>query len=298
MPDRTRAKDASSLHKYRIELPVLIDDMDLSVYARSLYIHLKRVAGDHGSCWESARTLAKACGMSAGQVSKAKDELERHGLIVRNIKSVKGGIGDDITIVDIWPDTFQRYAPESERAKESDHHTITLTSKRSPHDHLDESDHHTITSGESDQEAITLTSKRSPHDPKNHDLPYSESHDGDGDGDGDRARESFFRELRKREISRTKARQIAASDLDPSTVLASIDNLIAAGKSIGHIINLLEDTPPAKGQPYERPTNGRADHAPHRPKRAAAGTHNPERDAEYDAQIAEWERQAAERKRA
>jgi len=177
MATKTRAKDNSSLHKYRIELPVLIDDMELSVYARSLYIHLKRRAGDHGSCYEGARSLAKACGMSAGQVSKAKDELAARGLIVRNIKSVRGGIADDISIVDIWPETFEKYAPERDREKESDHHTITLTSKRSPHDHLDESDHHTITSTESDQEAITLTSKRSPHDPKNHDLPYNKDLD-------------------------------------------------------------------------------------------------------------------------
>lgn len=177
MATKTRVKDESTLHTYRIEIPVLIDDMGLSVYARSLYIHLKRRAGEKGSCYESARALAQACGMSAGQVSKAKDELESRGLIVRGVKMVRGGVGDDISIVDVWPETFKRYAPESEQTKESDHHTITSPSKRSPHDHLEESDHHTITSDQSDQEVIALTSKRSPHDPKNHDLPYKKDLD-------------------------------------------------------------------------------------------------------------------------
>lgn len=292
MHEKTRAKDRSSLHKYRIEIPVLIDDMELSVYARSLYIHLKRRAGDDGSCWESARTLARACGMSAGQVSKAKDELEQRGLIVRNIKSVRGGIADDISLVDIWPECFRRYAPQSEETQESDHHTITSPPKRSPHDRLGESDHQVITSSESDHQVITESIKRSPHDPKNH-------VGDDVGGDGDRARESFFRELRRREISRAKSEAISQMDIDPPTVLASIDNLLADGRSIGHIINLIEDTPPEKGKPYERRTNGtngrHSAPADRRGRSAPMAAPNPAVDAELAAQLAIWEREAAER---
>jgi hypothetical protein len=157
------------LRHYRIELPNMIDDLGLSVYAFRLYVHLKRVAEDEGSCWQSARTLAEACNMSAGKVSEAKDELEQKHLITRHPKIQRGGIGDDITIVDIWPQNFARYAPESEPRKESDHHTITSSPEVITTRSLRESDHHTITSDESDQEVIALTSKRSPHDPKNHD---------------------------------------------------------------------------------------------------------------------------------
>lgn len=163
---KTRARDRSSLRHYRIELPNLIDDMGLSVYAFRLYVHLKRVAEDEGSCWQSARTLADACNMSAGQVSKAKDELEQKQLIARHPKILRGGIGDDITIVDIWPKNFAHYAPESVPGQESDHHTITSSPEVITTRSLQESDHHTITSGESDQDTITLMSKRSYSDPK------------------------------------------------------------------------------------------------------------------------------------
>lgn len=149
MADKTRAKDTSSLHRYRIELPLLVDDLDLDVYEFRLYAHLKRVAADEGSCWQSARTLAKVCKMSASQISKAKASLEQRGLITRQERAVRGGIADDISIVDIWPATFKRYAQTS--TQESDREAITSTSKRSPDDHLQESD----------REAIALTSKRS-----------------------------------------------------------------------------------------------------------------------------------------
>lgn len=170
-PVKTRSRDRSSLPHYRVELPILLDDMNLSVYAFRLYVHLKRVAerSDEGSCWESARTLASACNMSSGQVSKAKDELEQQGLITRHPKVLRGGIGDDITIVDIWPRNFERYAPERKVAQESDHHTITSTSEVITTRSLSESDHHTITSSESYHCMIAETIKRSYSDPIDHD---------------------------------------------------------------------------------------------------------------------------------
>jgi hypothetical protein len=36
------------MRKYRIEIPNLIDDAGLSVYALRLYVHLKRVTGAEG----------------------------------------------------------------------------------------------------------------------------------------------------------------------------------------------------------------------------------------------------------
>ena len=69
--------DKSDLRKYRIEIPNLIAEMGLSVYAFRLYVHIKRVAGESQSddCQHSTRSLARACRMSIGQVSKAKREL-------------------------------------------------------------------------------------------------------------------------------------------------------------------------------------------------------------------------------
>ena len=44
----TTVTDTGSLHPYRIELPIMIDDMRLSVSAFRLYAHFKRRAGDTG----------------------------------------------------------------------------------------------------------------------------------------------------------------------------------------------------------------------------------------------------------
>lgn len=98
-------------------------------------------------------------------------------------------------------------------------------------------------------------------------------------------------------------------DFDPETILRSLDNMLsdaaAAGQdpdqAIGRFVRRLLLTPPAKGKPYERrrtrPTQ--SDVPTYRAQRSAlaASAPNPERDAEYDAQLAAWEQQAAERQR-
>lgn len=256
-PPKTRSRDRSSLPKYRVELPILLDDMNLSVYAFRLYVHLKRVAerSDEGSCWESARTLATACNMSSGKVSEAKDELEQKGLITRHPRMLRGGIGDDIIIVDIWPENFARYAPESGTDKKSDHHTITSPSEVITTRSLSESDHLVITSGESDHQVIASTSKRSPGDPIDHDQYHIESLDPtptaretkNGVGDDD-----YFHQLRKRGVGHKKAKEIAARCTDQARILAILDNRPveardpqspAFGKLLLDILDGVADTP-------------------------------------------------------
>lgn len=275
-PAKTRSRDRSSLPKYRVELPILLDDMNLSVYAFRLYVHLKRVAerSEEGSCWESARTLAQACNMSSGQVSKAKDELEKEGLITRHIKMMRGGVGDDITIVDIWPQNFARYGPERGPGSESDHHTITSNQKVITTRSLSESDHHTITSGESDQEVITLTSKRSYSDPIDHDQYHIESlttpptptaHESKNGGGGD-----FFFELRRRGVGKRKAQEIAAKRNDPENVLHLIDARSGASPpdspAFGRLINdILDGVAGGYVAPAAAPKNGMSTPLPTKP---------------------------------
>lgn len=122
MADSDRVIDKSTLHRYRIELPIMLDDMDLSVYAFRLYIHMKRRAGDDGSCWEGSRALAKACHMSLGQVAKAKKELKDKGLITIEKYKTKTGDGDNISVVDLWPKNFETYAKAEESV-----HTVNAT---------------------------------------------------------------------------------------------------------------------------------------------------------------------------
>ena len=131
--------DAGDLHKYRTEIPNCVDDMDLSVYAFRLYAHMKRVAGDDGQCYQSTRTLAAACKMSAGMVSKAKDELLAAGLIkIETGHDPKKGCDfHTITIVDIWFDNFIKYAPRSPHEQARSHSEQAHSpdeQARSPHE--------------------------------------------------------------------------------------------------------------------------------------------------------------------
>jgi hypothetical protein len=104
--------DAGDPRKYYTQIPNMIDDSDLSVYAFRLYARLKRVAGDGGKCYQSTKTLSTACKMSMGSVKKAKEELAAAGLIV--IKVIPGEHGEfashEITITDIWQENMSKYA--------------------------------------------------------------------------------------------------------------------------------------------------------------------------------------------
>lgn len=110
--DDFRIKDNGDLRKYRTELPNLIDDLKLSVWAFRLYVHLKRVAGDEGACWQSTATLAESCLMSEGTVSNAKVELVEKRLIsIESHQLERGGRAAHlITINDIWLENFLKYS--------------------------------------------------------------------------------------------------------------------------------------------------------------------------------------------
>ncbi len=112
-----KIKDEGDPKKYWTQLPNLIDDMGLSVYAFRLYVHLKRVVGEmeNGECWQSVKTLAENCNMSIGMVTKAKKELDDLSLInIEKVKNPRGGRDfHKITIVDIWPENIKKYASSS-----------------------------------------------------------------------------------------------------------------------------------------------------------------------------------------
>lgn len=112
-------QDSSDLRRYRTELPNLIDDIGLSVYAYRLYGHFKRVCGasPDGRCWQNTRTLAEHCRMSVGQVSKAKQELIAYGLIsIDKQPHPTKPASDVVTLVDIWMVNMMAYAPGQEDA--------------------------------------------------------------------------------------------------------------------------------------------------------------------------------------
>lgn len=107
-----KVTDRSSLHRYRTEIPNMLLEMDLSVYAMRLYLQIKKIAGDDGKCFYSTRELAEQCRMGTGSVSRAKQELVDRDLIRVERDSVNDR--DNITIVDLWPANFAHFARESE----------------------------------------------------------------------------------------------------------------------------------------------------------------------------------------
>lgn len=102
--------DEGDLRKYRIELPNLLDDLQLSVYAFRLYVHIKRRTGANGgTCFEGARGMAETCKMSVGKVVSAKKELAAAGLIDITPGNPKTNTADLIRIRDMWAENFSRY---------------------------------------------------------------------------------------------------------------------------------------------------------------------------------------------
>jgi len=118
-------------HIYRIEIPNLIDDMDLHPFALRLYVHIKRRSGDNGECFENSNNLAKACHMSTGTVSKAKRELVDHGLIQIVEKGIPkyGKRNHHIVVVDVWEKNYAKY-----KRPKIDHSMYESSS--SPHEFL------------------------------------------------------------------------------------------------------------------------------------------------------------------
>lgn len=142
--------DNAELRKYRIELPNLIDEIDISVYAFRLYVHMRRVAGASGTCFEGTRALAERCRMSMGKVSEAKQELIDKRLITQiGERPTRGGLVPEYQLADLWEENYERYAGV--------HYTNTT----------DESVHHVNTKPESVHESVHgMNVKRSPRERK------------------------------------------------------------------------------------------------------------------------------------
>ena len=100
-------------------VPHLVDDLNLDPYAFRLYVHIVRRAGDGGTCFESTDNLAEHCKMSAGQVSKAKQELKEAGLINIGWGSGPGGKHHVITLVDVWARNSEHFAEKERSQSES-----------------------------------------------------------------------------------------------------------------------------------------------------------------------------------
>lgn len=97
-----------SLRTHYSMIPNIIDDLDLSPYDVRLYMHIKRVAGENGTCFQSLKTMSDACRMSRPMVCKSKERLENMGLIAIKKGDPLNHICDTLLIIDIWDKNQER----------------------------------------------------------------------------------------------------------------------------------------------------------------------------------------------
>src|SRR3989339_1144898 len=99
-------EDGSNDKKYFTIIPNYILNHS-TPYDRDVYIQMKRIAGEHGTCWTSQKTLAKQCGVSINRLKKSLSYLlDNKWIKYMGTKKVgtKGG-GQEVNeykIVDLW----------------------------------------------------------------------------------------------------------------------------------------------------------------------------------------------------
>jgi hypothetical protein len=97
-------------HHYRTEIPNCVLDACLDVYQLSVYIYIKRIAGDKGKCWQKKKTLAEVMGISERQVTYALDALcssennFKYPLLRKTARIKPDGSQDSnlYTVINIW----------------------------------------------------------------------------------------------------------------------------------------------------------------------------------------------------
>lgn len=118
MTNKHSVKDDGDPRKYYAAIPNIVFKIGLNPFEIALYVHLKQIAGEDGTCWKSTATLAKETSMGAGTISKVKallaaprPELGNKALITVTAEMQNGGKANhSITITDIWPENMGELA--------------------------------------------------------------------------------------------------------------------------------------------------------------------------------------------
>lgn len=167
------------LKSYYLQLPNIVLEINLNPYELTLYVHIKRVTGENGECFQSRSTIAKQTGMSEGMVSKVRRSLERPRLeldgqpliLTSCIRSKSGGKKCcRIRINDIWSINKARFSSSDECHISTSHHDVTGSSTSLADDPLfpDNSfkSPHDVSPSRHDLAPSSDDASPSPHDPK------------------------------------------------------------------------------------------------------------------------------------
>ena len=106
--------DESGDKKYFTQIPNMIVNHS-SAYEQSLYLIMKRLAGETGSCFASINWLRKKMGVHKDTVKQTIDKLLKRKWIKEiDRKTVKGGKVRQFTIVDLWALNIKEYESGSQ----------------------------------------------------------------------------------------------------------------------------------------------------------------------------------------
>lgn len=109
MEKHIRLVDESGDRKYFTQIPNMIVNHS-TAYEQSLYLIMKRLAGEGGSCYASLNWLAKKMGAHRLTVSETiKKLLKRKWIEEVEPKAVRGGKVRQFVIVDLWKLNIEEY---------------------------------------------------------------------------------------------------------------------------------------------------------------------------------------------
>lgn len=104
MQNKFKITDESGDHKYFTIIPNYIVNHS-TPYEQSIYLYMKRVAGETGTCWSSAKTIAEQLQIARNTVAKYQQKLVDRGWI-KVVGTKKTGITNQETleykIIDLW----------------------------------------------------------------------------------------------------------------------------------------------------------------------------------------------------
>ncbi len=119
-----KIKDNSGDQKYFAMIPYYIVNHS-TAYEQSLYLVMKRIASEGGTCWASPATIAKMMGTSANTVRKYLKNLVKRGWIKKIGKRGKTKPTDEYEIVDLWKLNIQFYQKENSGDEQSQKESST-----------------------------------------------------------------------------------------------------------------------------------------------------------------------------
>ncbi len=115
--EKLKIIDNSGDKKYFAMIPYYIINHS-SAYEQSLYLVMKRIASEEGTCWASAITISKIMKVSPNTVRKYRDKLLKRGWI--RIIGNKGKTKPtyEFEIVDLWKLNMDYYAKKESSTSE------------------------------------------------------------------------------------------------------------------------------------------------------------------------------------